>query len=514
MSKNFKYTSEFEFCLLKAVVSEDRDKYLALASAAEIKSFVPDVNSGQNIDLLPIAFNAAVVNRVNRNGDVIDTNTAIASYKNFINKPINIEHNRERIVGVILTAGFSKFGSDEVLSEEDAKQLKGPFNITLGGVIWKVANQNLADSIEESSDPTSSKYQKISASWELGFNDFNLVAIEGESKNIEDGVEVANDSDSFEYLKSNLKAFGGSGKIGSKLIYRKVMGNVVPLGIGLTENPAADVKGIVISDPNDKKDENENEDDSENDNEDDNEKDSENDTEDSCEAQKSEESFSKIQSLNVNTDIHKNVMKLTSVKDITDESLKQATASQISDLIEQELKDASEKFAAEKNKVQGELDSTLQNLKDLKATQDTLQAELAELKQKLELAEQEKAKIIASEKFNERMSAFDAEYDLDAETRQVLASDIAGLDDEGFAAYKNKMALFLKNKKKGEMKNGGKEEAKETKASVAQVVEEVTENASEDKANVALPNTSTASTSSMYDKYKSAFDYDSFVVSK
>lgn len=485
MSKNFKYTSEFEFCLLKAVVSEDRDKYLALASSAEIKSFVPEVNAGQNIDLLPIAFNAAVVNRVNRNGDVIDTDTAIASYKNFINKPINIEHNRERIVGVILTAGFSKFGSDEVLAEEDAKQIKGPFNITLGGVIWKVANQNLADSIEESSDPTSDKYQKISASWELGFNSFNLVAIEGESKNIEDGIEISDSSDSFESMKQSLKAFGGSGKIGSKLVYRKVMGNVVPLGIGLTENPAADVKGVVISEPADK--------------------------EDAVEEQDSEENFSKIQTLTVNTDIGKNAMKLTSVKDITDESLKQATASQISDLIEQELKDASEKFAAEKSKVQSELDSTLANLKDLKTAQETLQAQLAELKEKLSIAEQENAKIVASERFNERMGAFDAEYDLDAETRQVLASDIAEMDDEAFAAYKNKMALFLKNKKKGEMK---KEEKQEAKASVSQVVEEVTENATQEKTSSALPNTSTASSATMFEKYKSAFDYESFVVSR
>lgn len=487
MENQFKYKSEFTLCLLKSIVSEDRDKYLALASASEIKSFVPDVDAGKNIDLLPIAFNAAVVNRVNKNGDVIDTNTALASYKNFINKPINIEHNRERIVGVILTAGFSEFGTDTILTEEQIKELKGPFNITLGGVIWKVANQNLADTIEDSSDPTSDKYQKISASWELGFNDFNLVVIEGESKNIEDGTEFSNEYESFDSMKQSLKAFGGSGKIGNnKLVYRKVMGNVVPLGIGLTENPAADVKGVVVSEPENEKEQEDKED--------------------------TQENFSKIENLNVNSDIGKNVMKLTSVKDITDESLKQATASQISDLIEQELKEASEKFAADKGKVQEELDSTLQNLKDLKATQDTLQSEIAELKQKLALAEEERAKIIANEKFNERMGAFDSEYDLDAETRQVLASDIAGMDDDAFAAYKNKMALLLKNKKKGEMKNGGKEEVKETKASVEQVVEEVTGNATKENSTVALPNTSTASSATMYDKYKNAFDYDNFVV--
>ena len=55
------------------------------------------------MDLLPVAFNACVVNRVNKNGDVINTATALDICKNFINKPINVEHNRSNIVGVILS---------------------------------------------------------------------------------------------------------------------------------------------------------------------------------------------------------------------------------------------------------------------------------------------------------------------------------------------------------------------------------------------------------------------------
>ena len=47
--------------------------------------------------------------------------------------------------------------------------MSAPFNITLGGVIWRVANRDLSEVIEESSDPTSEKYMNISASWELRF---------------------------------------------------------------------------------------------------------------------------------------------------------------------------------------------------------------------------------------------------------------------------------------------------------------------------------------------------------
>jgi hypothetical protein len=475
---SFQYTTTFS-SILKPLVSEEKDKYLALASLMQVGNFIPNVDTEKNVDLLPVAFNAAVVNRVNKNGDVIDTDTAIASYKDFINKPINIEHNRERFVGVILTAGFSEFGSDASLSEEQVKDLKGPFNITLGGVIWKIANPNLADKIEESSDATSNKYQSVSASWELGFNDYNVVMIDGESKNIEDGALIS-DASEIESIKNNLRAFGGSGKLDkTKSIYRKVIGNVVPLGIGLTETPAADVKGIATLK-----------------------------SEASVEIE--QENISKIDNLNVNTYNDNKVMKIQSIKDITDESLKQATASQISDLIEQELKVASEKYAAEKATVEQSLKAANEKYDTLAAAQDTLQKEIAALKASLEAAESEKQAILANEKFNERMNAFDAEYDLDSETRQVLASDIAGLDDDSFAAYKNKMAVFMKNKKKGEKKEAPEGPKEAMSASASEVIEQAAANG-EKKAAV-IPATSTASEDSLFNKYKQAFDYDGFVV--
>ena len=113
-----------------------------MASLVDVGDFVPNIDTEKNIDLLPIAFNACVANRVNKNGDVIDTPTAIEIYENFVNKPINIEHNRERVVGAILTAGFSEFGTDKPLTAEQVAETNTPFNITLGGIVWKVVTIN------------------------------------------------------------------------------------------------------------------------------------------------------------------------------------------------------------------------------------------------------------------------------------------------------------------------------------------------------------------------------------
>ena len=85
-----KYTTIFS-SELKPVISEERDKYLALASAVEVAQFLPEIDAEKNVDLLPVAFNAFVANRVNKNGDVVDTDTAMAFYKDFKNKPINIK---------------------------------------------------------------------------------------------------------------------------------------------------------------------------------------------------------------------------------------------------------------------------------------------------------------------------------------------------------------------------------------------------------------------------------------
>ena len=142
----FKYKTQFS-SPVRPAISEEKDKYLAMASLIEVGDFIPEVDSEKNLDLLPVAFNAAVVNRANKNGDVIDTSTALEIYQDFINKPINIEHNRQRVIGTILTAGFSEFGTDTPLEEEKILESKDPFNITLGGIVWKVVNSDLSDII-------------------------------------------------------------------------------------------------------------------------------------------------------------------------------------------------------------------------------------------------------------------------------------------------------------------------------------------------------------------------------
>jgi len=501
-----KFTTIFSNINIRPVVSEEKDKYLSLASAQELKKFIPNIDTQANIDLLPIAFDACVVNRINKNGDVIDHETAANVSKYFVNKPINVEHNRNHVVGCILTSSFSKFGSNEPLTEEEAKNTKGPFNVTLGGVVWKIVSQDLADKLEESNDPTSENYMSISASWELGFDEYNIVMLEDGEKNIENGQFVT-DQKEIDNIESNLRSFGGNGKFKDKHVYRQVLGKVIPLGVGLTLNPAADVKGVAVENK-------------------------ESTLGEDLKAASEENSISQDEKLNVKKDTI--YMKISKIEEITDALLKEVTASSITDFIAEEIKKVNDQFVNEKAEKENQIKVASEKLASVTAEHDTVKKQIEELNQKLASIEAEQLAKAKQEAFNIRMASFDEEYDLSDEDRKVLAEDIKDLNEEAFAGYKNKMAVLMKEKNKSAKKAKASEEVQasnvtqEVKASVTEevktseevaqisttqeVVEQAVDNGS--KASAEIPNSAPAAEPTIREKYAKAFDLDGFEIKK
>jgi hypothetical protein len=242
---NFKYQTKFQVGGL-FVKEISLDEKISIASLENLKSLIPnsEVDFNENIDLLGVAFNAAVVNSFNKNDDGIDTDTALKIAKLFKHKPTNIEHKREKVVGHILTAGFSKYGTSEILTPDELTGYTDPFNISLGAVVYKFVNKEFANALENSNDMSSEYFNKISTSWELGFNEYNIAV---GSRNLKD-AEIITDEKQIKELKSKLKSYGGSGKLDDGTeIFRLVVGEVYPLGIGFTTSPAADVKGIIVN---------------------------------------------------------------------------------------------------------------------------------------------------------------------------------------------------------------------------------------------------------------------------
>lgn len=554
MIKKHKYESCFAELIVKPLVSEAKDKCLALASLVEVQQFLPSIDTHTNLDLMPVAFNACVVNRVNKNRDVIDTQTALAMYKQFINKPINVEHNRTKVIGVIVSAGFSEFGSDRLLTEEQVSGMKSPFNIVLGGIIWRVVAPELSDHIEEASDPTSTKYLSVSASWELGFTDYRVALFEAGDKNLTQAKKIISDPAEVESVKDSLTSLGGDGKVQDLFAYRMPSYEVLPLGIGFTEKPAAEVKGIATNKTPELGVKN---------NEAFDDKGPKGtpvpqsvpvpkpgeaekvgivipkafEKEAHGEGAAAQENQNKIsQSAKTDVKTERNIiMKITSIKDLTDENMKECTASAISQFISDELTKGSAQWEKEKNSLNTQLAEAQTNAQKIQADHLKLQEQMKQVQATIDTLNTEKAEREKVEKFNVRMASINEEYELDDEVRAALVEDIKAIaSDEEFTKWQTKAKVLLKGfaKKKmppkddndkdkdkdgdckGKKSKADDEDAQAAAAKAAAEAQAAIDKAIDngDKSKGGLPNGSAANPQSLKEKYAAAFAKENFEI--
>jgi hypothetical protein len=545
--KDFKYSIKFDGIIVQAMVPFDDDKYLAVASIDQLKQYLPqNVDLDINRDLMGVAFDAFVVNRGNKNGHIISTDVALAMVENFINKPFNIEHNRKVVVGVCTGYGFSEFGSSKPLTLEEVKAMKDPFNVVLSGYVWKIVNPEFASELVESSDPSSNKYLSVSASWELGFNEFNVAK---GNKNLADATIIEKEEEIVE-LKDRLKVFGGNGFTeDGEIVLLNLQGNVLPLGIGFTNTPAAEVSGVVISydKPQEQKETKaskyevkegiegcdgfavledgeldkcfqtkeeannyikmENEDETE---------DEENEEVESSEIKINKKS---VQEENNNV---KNNMQLKNIDDITDDSIKEVAASQVREFISNRIADLAKEWQSKVEEKETALKAAEDQIAELKTSLDSIKADSEKVKEEFnKIQEDLKAKEIEAN-FQRRMALLDEEFDLTDEDRSIIAEDLNAIENDEqfekwykkfstFAAAKKKSAKkFVPFKKEGEEKDDKEmkeEKASEVVASEEKTVEEVISSA--EVTEEVLPNASSPQEVSLVEKIGAAFNKNS-----
>jgi hypothetical protein len=483
--KQFKYKTSFASSV-RCLIDEEKDKFLAEASLSNLKKLIPN-NLNEQADLLCIAFNAFTPNLANKNFDLIDTKTALEIYKSFINKPINIEHTRDNgAIGHIVSAGLSKFDinysnniGSELIEASTVKDKSLPFNVSLSAVLYRLYASKLIDFIEESNNPDSENFMQVSASWELMFDTYNIAV---GSKYLDKCEIIEAGSEDFEKYDKYLMCNDGSGKTpDGKPVYRLVTGEVLPAGIGLTENPAGDVKGLVIASQlneetkasfvcpecgeelnlSDKKyyylEDLE---------------DTEEDEEIECAKCKkssayknwkskvnlnnSENSISQIEKEDVKnnttitsstTNTKNNMIK--TIKDITDENLKEAKAADISKIVDDEVAKINEKYKSDKEKLDSELKASSDKQTELEKTVKETNDKLAKATEDLQMLIKANEDREKEETFTARMTYFDAEYELDEKSRNSVAKRIKGLDEEAYKAEKEDLEVLLAAKKKG-----------------------------------------------------------------
>jgi len=500
---DYKYTATFEAQISQCEVSE---AFISEASLQNLESLVPKgIDFESNIDLMGVAFNAAVVNTFNKNGDGIDSETAVEYTKNFLHKPTNIEHDKEKIVGHIATAGWSEYGSSKIISESEAKKQTGPFNIALGAVVYKAANTMFAEALENSVDESNPYRHSISTSWEVGFSEFVLAVGSdklGESR-------IISDPDEMEEMVGCLKAYGGSGRNDKgESVNRLIKGKIYPLGIGYTTNPAADVKGVYMK----------------------------SETENPVVIRdKRDKNISQSKKTNVNLKKN-NSMELENViselKDLlTEKKFSQKSIASMTSTFTDAIKEKDEQFREKLTKSEEEKEAVAKEHAELKSS-------VEELKAKFDAAQTQIAEHEASQKaeeaiarFNERMDILDQKFDLEDEDREFLASELKSVEEteEAFASFGDKMDIIWKHKSKEAKAEFDKqieariqEEVQKRLTKTTEVVEEVAEKTTEEildsveSTETAIANsneTASREEESLKEKFASAFDRSNIEIS-
>ena len=445
---NYKYKTQFSNPIIKSENVNFNFNLESSASLNNLKDLIPeDINFDKNIDLLGVAFNAALINVFNRNGDGISSETALKIKDYFIHKPTNIEHDKKKIVGHIVSTAFSDLDNNEILEELDPENLN-PVNLSLGAVIYAAANKAFASLVEDSVDSKNDKYMKVSASWELGFNDY-LIAAGSENLN---EAEIISEEKHIKELSKYLKSFDGEGKLKDGTpVHRLVIGEVYPLGIGFTANPAAKVKGLYLNE--DKK------------------KASivsakiaessiEKSTHEDTKNKKNKKNISQKCNLHVIDSVTKisNMEKTNLIEDfktILDEKIpnhgfSEEAVANVGRVIGEAIKSKSDQYEKElvsleeeKARVSEAEEKVKEDLTSLKDQLNASQKELEELKAEVQKVKEEEA-------FNSRMEDINSEYDLSQEDRTLLASEIKtiSLDDQDFESYKSKISVMWAHKNK------------------------------------------------------------------
>lgn len=447
----FKYISRFE---VKADFKRNFLKNGSFVSNAsmeleDLKSLLPDSEEiKNNPDLLYTCFNAAVINLINLNGDGITTEGAKILVESTKFKPMNIEHSREDIIGVITNYGFSSFGDNKTLTEQELTD--DPFNLSLAAIVWKISNKTFYKFILDSQDEDSEFFKTVSTSWEVGFNSYKLAV---GSKDLRK-AKIIDDEATVEEYSKYLSSMGGTGFLPTgEEVYRVIGDDCRFLGCAFTTNPAAAVQGVLSVDYRDFEEiEEELEEETEEPEEDlehEMKEFEEGETEGNIEPEVTElteteasifiENQDKI-SLNKKNRVIVH-MKYTNLDELIDH-LHEAAASDVRDFVVSQVEKSNDQFVALKNeKAEKEqaLENALANIKNFEDESQQLRDEVSELRASLK-AQEDQAK------FSERIESLKEQFDIDSAASKSIAKRIFGLSDEDFSEWLEDMKPLLKSK--------------------------------------------------------------------
>ena len=531
--KKFKHQISFAG-KITTIKSEDKDKLISLASKNEnLNKILPkDVNLTNNIGFLLFTGESFVANVLNANSDGVRTEEAIKIANEFPLTYVDLNHKRDKLCGVVIAATYTDYNTGLELTEEQVRDSKDPFAVTVTGIIWKAANPELANAIENMNEAGSIVKDPIFLSWELAFDDIELITMNAKDNNFSDGDVITNPNE-IEKLSKKLFSSGGNGLTeDGRKIGRIPIGDVVVLGVGLVPNPAANVAPIEVSNSNklaltdseafskiiqDKVEEilkNRNN------------------------IENSENKISQANEVVVKQDIKeivtniKSAMKIEKIDQLTDENLKDCKATELKEIfasstkeiVDSKIKEISSEYVNKLTEKDKAIEAANKSSEELSNKLKDLDAKLSKASEDLQKVLSENAQREQVEAFSNRMNTIDESFDLDDKQKEIVANKVKALNsDSEFTSYLAEIEVLLAAKKKGKKpalldkkdgdndKENKTEDKKESKASVEDktAVADALKNGEKDKTVIA---NTTENTETLASRAKKAFGLDGWIV--
>lgn len=508
-SDQYKYTAKFQAQASFVRPSEVSKEFEAKASLENLKNMLPEDQDflKANDDLVFVACNLFTANLANKNGDCVLKQGSIDMAPGFVHRFADLEHNRYSIVGHAIDYGFHSYNDNKELSLEEVEALDEyePFQVSVASVVYKLADPYFADFIQnESSDPKSPYYNSVSASFEVGFQEYWIAKGSPNMKN----AELIKDPSMVEELSVYLTSNGGTGyDLEGNALYRVVI-NPKPLGFGFVQFPAGSVQGLVTANKNttsEKEEETESSFITLENNEDilklgyqdmkdilDIVKEKREESKGSITVlqnpknKQNKNNLQKTQASCVNTkQVTKKVMTITSINDIQQDKMEEIQASDVRSFVSKCTEDAVQKANEEweaKLAAETEAKTALETAKkELEDTVATHKSEVEQLKTQLAELQEKQAQAEKDHAFQSRMSILDEEFELEPDSRKIIAKAIQALEtDEEFEQWKASFDVVANLSKKGQ--SAPEIQASESLASASSEVKTigVSNNGSED----------------------------------
>lgn len=501
-----KYTARFEHVITASDIKRYSNFNISKASQQELSKHVPFIDYSNSLDLLGLAFDVALVNTFNKNGDGINSMGAIKMKQSLKHKPINIEHNRDIIVGHILEGKFTDTNFKKELKEEDVANSNNPFNITLGGVLYKIVAKDLSKILIDIQEGKETDFS-IASSWEVGFDSF-FAAVGGDYIS---ECEIIDDESEIESLSAYMKSFGGKGYLNDGRKINRLInpeGELVFLGAGLTKYPAANVGPVYAYNYKDTK---------------------KSEDESISHFNKSNVIDLKSKEIFMNKEeivklIEEAVASSDSSKIMNQESVANTTAKIADAIIESNKKFIEKKEEAEANLKEANEKAILQEeaISSLQKQIDEASLALNEANKKIEAFEKQSQEALAKEEFNARMSLIDDKFDLSDKDREILASQISAISsNEEFDSFAKNLEVLMSEKLKSTIEDRKILSQEKLKEAVAQelknrgIVDPMSEKSEELSKQSEIPNNSAEASeqiASIKDKFLNAFKKENIKV--